>query len=144
MTTLALSVAVAALSLATDDTPDRELDKYQGTWVLVSEEFEGKKVPAVALADDLKNLSYTVRGDKLFFNLKNEVLSATIKLGPSKSPKTYDLVRDDDARSLKGIYTWDGFKTIKVCAADDQGDRPKEFKTGPGSRNRIRVWRRQP
>jgi uncharacterized protein (TIGR03067 family) len=144
MTTLAVSVAVAALSLATDDAPETELDKYQGTWVLVSEEFEGKKVPTAELADDLKNLSDTVRGDKLFFALKGKVLSATIKLDPSKSPKAYDLVRDDDGRFLKGIYTWDGFKTIKVCSADNQGDRPKEFKTEAGSRNRIRVWRRQP
>jgi hypothetical protein len=30
MTTFILSIAVAALSLATGDTPESELDKYQG------------------------------------------------------------------------------------------------------------------
>jgi uncharacterized protein (TIGR03067 family) len=144
MTTLALSVAVAALSLATDDTPQSELDKYQGTWVLVSEEFEGKKVPAAELADDLRDISCTVRGDKLSFAQRGKEVSATIKLDPSENPRTYDLVREGDGRSFKGIYAWDGFKTIKVCSADDWGDRPKEFKTEAGSRNRIRVWRRQP
>jgi uncharacterized protein (TIGR03067 family) len=72
------------------------------------------------------------------------MLSATIRLDPRRSPRNYDLVRDGDGRSLKGIYAWDGFKTIKVCSADDQGDRPTGFKTAPGSKNRIRVWRRSP
>ena len=142
MTTLALSIAVAALSLATNDTPESELDKYQGTWVLVSEEFEGKKVRAEELADELKNLSYTVRGDKVLFTSRGEDRSATIKLDPNKSPKTYDLLRDD-SRTLKGIYAWDG-ETIKVCSASDQGDRPMEFKTEVGCSNRIRVWKRKP
>lgn len=144
MRTLALGMAIAVLSLATNDTPESELDRYQGTWVLVSEEFEGKRVPAKELAEDSKDLSYTVRGDKLLYSLRGEARSVTIKLDPTANPRTYDLVWDDDGRSLKGIYTWDGFKTLKVCSADDQGDRPKEFKTGPGSRNRIRIWRRQP
>lgn len=144
MMTPILSVAVAALSLATGDSPESELDKYQGTWVLVSEEFEGRKVPAAELAEDLKDLSYTIRGNKLLFTVRGEERSATIKLDSSKSPKNYDLVRDGDGRSLRSIYTWEGFKTIKVCSADNQGDRPTEFKTGSGSRNRIRVWRRQP
>jgi uncharacterized protein (TIGR03067 family) len=143
MTTLAVTVTVAVLSLATDDTPASELDKYQGTWILVSEEFEGKKVPAKELPDNLKNLSYTVRGDKVLFASNGEERSATIKLDPNKGPKTYDLLRDD-GRSLKGIYAWDGFKTIKICAADDDGERPTEFGTAPGSKNRIRVWKRQP
>jgi uncharacterized protein (TIGR03067 family) len=138
-----LTVAAAVLSLATGDTLESELDKYLGTWVLVSEEFEGKKVPAKELADQLKKLSYTVRGDKILFASNGEERSATIKLGPHKDPKTYDQLRDD-GRSLNGIYTWDGFKTIKICAADDYGDRPTEFRTGPGSKNRIRVWKRQP
>jgi hypothetical protein len=32
---LAVPVAVAVLSPATDDTPESELDKYQETWVLL-------------------------------------------------------------------------------------------------------------
>jgi uncharacterized protein (TIGR03067 family) len=143
MTTLALTVTVAVLSLATDDTLESELDKYQGTWILVSEEFEGKQIPAKELPANLKNLSYTVWGDRVLFTSNGEQRSATIKLDPNKGPKTYDLLRDD-GRSLKGIYAWDGFKTIKICAADDDGERPTEFGTAPGSKNRIRVWKRQP
>ncbi len=143
MTTLALTIAVAVLTPAlVDDTPESELDKYQGTWVLVSEEFQGKKVPAEELAAELRDLCYTVRGDNVLFRSRGEDRSATIKLDPNKSPKTYDLLRDD-GRLLKGIYAWDG-ENIKVCSASDQGDRPMEFKTGAGSSNRIRVWKRKP
>ena len=141
MTTFAITATVAVLSLAMDDTPRSELDKYQGTWVLVSEEFEGKKVPAEDLTGDLRNLTYTVRGNNVLFTSRGEDRSATIKLDPNKSPKTYDLLRDD-GRPMKGIYAWDG-ETIKVCSADNRGDRPMEFKTEPGSRNRIRVWKRK-
>jgi len=142
VTNLALAVAVAVLSLATDDTPESELDRYQGTWVLVSEEIEGKTVPVEELTGELKNLSYMVRGDKLLFTSRGEGRSATIRLNPNQTPKTYDLLRDD-GRPLKAIYAWDG-ETIKVCSADDQGDRPMEFKTEAGSRTRIRVWKRKP
>jgi uncharacterized protein (TIGR03067 family) len=142
MTAFALTVAVAVLATATDNTPESELDKYQGTWVLVSEEFQGMKVPAGELAKELKDLSYTVRRDKLLFGWRGGDRSATIKMDPSKSPKTYDLLRDD-GRPLKGIYAWDG-ENLKVCTADDQGDRPTEFKTMAGSGNRIRVWKRKP
>jgi uncharacterized protein (TIGR03067 family) len=134
--------AIAVLCIATEDTPKSELDKYQGTWVLVSEEFEGKKLAAEQINGELSSLCYTIRGDVLRFTSSGNGRWATIKLDPNRSPRTYDLFRDD-GRPFKGIYAWDG-ETIKVCAADDEGDRPIEFKTAAGSRNRIRVWKRQP
>jgi uncharacterized protein (TIGR03067 family) len=132
-------VLVTILLIAADDPVRRELDKYQGTWILVSEEFEGKPVPAAKRPD----LSYTVRGDQLLYKVRGEERSATVKLDPTQEPKIYDLERDDGSRTLKGIYTWDGDDTIKICSADDAGDRPATFKAGPGSRNRIRVWKRK-
>jgi uncharacterized protein (TIGR03067 family) len=127
------------LLIVADDPARRELDKYQGTWVLVSEEFQGKPVPAA----ERPNLSCTVRGDRLLYKVRDEGRSATVELDPTARPKHYDLAPDDGQRTLKAIYAWDGDDTIKICSADDQGDRPKEFKTGPGSRHRIRVWKRQ-
>jgi uncharacterized protein (TIGR03067 family) len=138
MRMLALLVAGAGLLLAADDPSKSELDKYQGTWVLISEEFEGKRVSAERLPD----LTYTVRGDKIFFTSNGKDRSAIVKLDPSKTPKTYDLLRDDGRLSLKGIYTWDG-DDIRICSADDQGGRPAELRTEPGSKNRIRVLKRR-
>ena len=48
-----------------------------------------------------------------------------------------------DYVSLRGIYTWDGDDTIKICAADDQRERRTELKSERRSRNRIRMWKRK-
>lgn len=138
MRMLALMVAAAGLRLAADDPTRSELDRYQGTWVLASEEFEGKVVPAAELPD----LSNTVRGDKVRFTVRGKDRSATVKLDSIKNPHTYDLLRDDGLLFLKNIYMWED-DNIKICSADDEGDRPTEFRTAPGSKNRIRVWERQ-
>jgi uncharacterized protein (TIGR03067 family) len=138
MRMLSLIVAFAGLLLAADDPSKKELDKYQGTWVLVSEEFEGKRIPP----EQLEDISYIVRGDQLLYASNAQLRSAKVNLDPSKTPKNYDLLRDDGHRSLKGIYAWDG-DTIKICSAGDQGDRPTKFRTEPGSNNRIRVWKRK-
>lgn len=127
-------IAGVGLLLGTDDPSKSELDKYQGTWVLISEGSQGKKIP-----HEKPDLSYTVRGDKTFFTSNGKDRSAAVKLDPSKTPKTIDLVRDDGL-SWKGIYTWYG-ENFKTCAAEDLGDRPTEFRTEPGSKNRIRVWK---
>lgn len=135
MKLFALTVAVCLL-FAADDPSKIELDRFQGTWTLASEEFEGKAVPPETVPD----VSYTVHGDKVSFVGRGAERTATLKVDPSKTPKTYDLERDDGLRTLKGIYAWDG-DDLKVCAADDQGDRPTELKTAEGGKNRLRVWK---
>ena len=57
---IAFVTAVAWSLVAADDPAQRELEKYQGTWVLVSEEFEGKPVPI----EKRPEMSLTVRGRK--------------------------------------------------------------------------------
>lgn len=135
---LVLTVVLAGLPLATDELPRGELEKYQGTWVLVSEEYAGKAVST----EELPDLSVVVQGNQVHDITQGVDRSAIVTLDPSKSPKVYNLLRDDGVLSLKGIYTWEG-ETIKICATDDQGDRPTEFKTAAGSKSRIRVWKRR-
>jgi uncharacterized protein (TIGR03067 family) len=137
MKALVLMLGVVLLA-AVDDPSKADLAKFDGTWTLASEEFEGKTIPA----EDLPDVSYTVRDGKVSFTANGEERTATLTVDASKDPKTYDLRRDDGLRTLKGIYTWDG-DDLKVCSADDQGERPSDFKTAPGSKNRIRVWKRK-
>jgi uncharacterized protein (TIGR03067 family) len=137
MTTFVLMLGVL-LFPAVDDPSQKELAKFDGTWTLASEEFEGKKVAP----EDLPGASYTVRDGKVTFTATGVERTATLTVDATKDPKTYDLRRDDGLRTLKGIYTWDG-DDLKVCSADDQGERPSDFKTAPGSKNRIRVWKRK-
>jgi uncharacterized protein (TIGR03067 family) len=135
MTSLILTTTLASLLLGPDATAHSELEKYQGMWVLIFEEFQGVPVPP----DQLPDLSYTVQGDKVRFTSNGKDHSATVRLDPSKTPRTYDLVRDDGGPAMRGIYTWDD-GNIKVCSSDDQRNRPTGFETGPGSKRRIRVW----
>jgi uncharacterized protein (TIGR03067 family) len=132
-------LAAVAWLLVAGDPAGREREKYQGTWALVSEEFAGKPVPP----DKRPEISLTVRGDKVLFTSNGEERSAFVERDPTKDPRTYDLLRGDGFVSLRAIYAWDGDDTIKICAADHQGERPTEFKTAPGSPNRIRVWKRK-
>ena len=136
---IAFATAVAWSLVAADDPAQRERQKHQGTWGLISEEFEGKPVPI----EKRPEMSLTVQGEKALFTSNGKERSAFVEFDPTKEPRTYDLLRDDGFVSLRAIYAWDGDDTIKTCAADDQGDRPAAFKTGPGSRNRIRVWKRK-
>ncbi len=138
MKILVLGLAFFGLILTENDAAKKELDKYQGTWVLVSEEYEAREIPF----EELKDLDVTVKGNQLFFKSNGRDQAATIKFDPSKEPKPYDLFRNDGRLSVKDIYTWDG-ETIKICSADDQGARPTAFETRPGSPNRIRIWRRK-
>lgn len=118
--------------------PRSDLDKYQGSWILVSEEFEGKRVSPF-----MRDITCTFRGNKVVFESTGDGRASTIRLDPSKSPKTYDLVRDDNHLSLKGIYDLDGDK-IRICISyHGNGDRPTEFKTAPGSDNQLLVWSRK-
>jgi uncharacterized protein (TIGR03067 family) len=137
MKALVLMIGVVLLP-AYGGASKTELAKFDGTWTLASEEFEGKTIPP----EDLPDVSYTVRDGKVSFTANGEERRATLTVDASKEPKTYDLRRDDGLRTLKGIYTWDG-DDLKVCSADDQGERPSGFKTAPGSKNRIRVWKRK-
>jgi hypothetical protein len=60
---------------------------------------------------------------------------------PRQNP-VKSLVPSGENVNLRGIYNWDG-DNLRTCSADDQGDRPTEFRTVPGSKNRIRVWNRK-
>lgn len=141
MTSLVLSIAIAAFHIPAIDTPKFELTRYQGTWVLVSEEFQGKTTPAEKLPESLRTLTYTIRGDKIVFSTQGEERTGRVKLDPRKNPKSLDLIQQDGL-TLKAIYMWDG-ENLKVCASSHEGDRPTEFKTGAGSNNCIRIWKKK-
>ena len=139
MTRSPVLLVVVAGSLLAAGEPEDDLAMYQGVWVLVSEEFQGKQIPP----DQLEELTCTVRNDKILYRSNGKIQSAIIMLDPNKTPKSFSLLREDGHLFMKGIYELKS-ERIKICAEDDQGDRPKEFKTGAGSKNRIRVWKRLP
>src|SRR5690242_14143757 len=73
-----------------DDKPsvEKELKKFQGTWSFASVETGGKELPV----DGFKGMTVVFDGDKYTVKKGDEVIQAcTLKLDPSKSPKTFDV-----------------------------------------------------
>src|SRR5262249_28701985 len=69
------------------DAVKRELEKLQGTWTVASREMKAQKTPA----EDLKELQLIIKDDR--WTMKHAAGSdkATIKIDPTKEPKTIDL-----------------------------------------------------
>ncbi len=109
---------------------EKELKKFQGQWNATALEQEGKEVPAKKLKK--ANLTLVIKGNKFAFTTPKGKQEGTIRLAPSKSPKTIDLMvtsgKGKDSTIL-GIYEWDGGK-VKIAA--DKAKRPSEFKSAKG------------
>src|SRR5919108_6502390 len=87
--TLVLS-ASGGTGARADDKADveKERKKFQGTWTFESVETGGKEIPAA----EFKGVTVTFEGDKYTVKKGDEVIeAATLKLDPSKSPKTLDV-----------------------------------------------------
>jgi len=120
---------------------EKELKKFQGTWTFASLEEGGKVVPPAAL----KGNTFIFEGDK--YTIKNGdavVQVATLKLDPSKSPKTFDVtatVGPQEVVISLGIYEISG-DTLKLCYVEVGKKRPTEFKTAVGSQTTLAVLKR--
>jgi uncharacterized protein (TIGR03067 family) len=134
-----LLLAFTASSFAADakeDAAKAELEKFQGTWQLVSVETEGK-APS---EDVIKTIRVVIAGSKHTVHVGDQVAAKEIPfaLDPTKKPKE---VTDTlpDGKEIKGIYELDG-DTLKSCVAPVGMDRPTEFKGKNG--NTLRVFKR--
>jgi uncharacterized protein (TIGR03067 family) len=122
-----------------NDADKKELDKLQGDWTMVSMEFRGKK----ASDEEVKNYKLTIKDDQWTVTVNGRDNKATIKIDPSKDPKTIDLTFTiNDVISLsRGIYKLDG-DTLSVCRNMGDNERPKEFKTSEEAGGGLVVWKR--
>jgi uncharacterized protein (TIGR03067 family) len=140
--------AFAACLLVAADSKDedgkKEFKKFEGTWVLVSGERDGKKVAD----EDVKKSKIVMKGEEttLFTpHQSGETIKSTRKLDPSKKPAQVDIMRSTGpgaGQTIKGIYEWIDADTYRVCMAPPGKDRPTEFKTTPGSGHTLHVWKR--
>jgi uncharacterized protein (TIGR03067 family) len=143
---LALTVLAAGAGVATYDTsvagakpaargdggPKGEKarsdkDKLQGSWVAVSGEVGGKKVPEefvqkcqVIIAGDKITLMGLVKGEK------EKGVEGTFRLDPATKPKAIDISLTNREDAL-GIYELER-DTLKLCLVEATGsERPTEF-----------------
>ncbi len=131
-----LALPVVFLLLAAEEgkkDAKKELKKFEGTWVPVSAEVNGNKLPE----DALKELKLTFKGNTVTRQYKGMTVKATFKVDPSKDPKQFDAKGEEDGKEVKalGIYKFDGDR-LTVCSVRGRGKelkRPKEFSTEGGT-----------
>jgi RNA polymerase sigma factor (sigma-70 family) len=112
--------------VAVADKPKTDRDHLQGTWVPVSVEEAGKKVPQKEI--EAKNFEMVVKGDRMTLPIKDDSKEVRYKLDPSKDPKQIDL-HLEKGKTGKGIYSLKG-DTLRLCVEKDpDGDRPAKFGT---------------
>jgi len=140
--TILLTFVTLALSLPVNNIQagdQQDLEKFQGTWKLVSATRDSK-----ALADDkVKQTTIVFKGDTFRFPELAEYATSkegTIKLDATKTPKQMDAT-STGGEVMLGIYDLEGNR-YKVCFAPVGKPRPSEFVSTPGSGYILQFWER--
>ena len=123
---------------AKDDATKKDLEKIQGTWVSLSAESSGKKVPE----KELKDVRHTFKGGKIIVDHRGSKIEIPFTLDVSKKPKTIDLTikGKKGVRTVKGIYELSGDE-FKMCT--DEYERPKEFQSTSDNGYKLTILKRE-
>jgi uncharacterized protein (TIGR03067 family) len=123
----------------------KELQKLQGTWVMVSGELGGKKA-----ADEHRSRSKIVyEGDKLQIMVPNQttetIVAEIVKIDPTKNPKEMHFIRKNGpnaGKTLIGIYEFEGDDQYKFAFDPTGAMTLKEFATKEGTGHVRNTWKR--
>lgn len=131
-----LVILAAALALSADE-PRSDFDRFQGSWILVSREFEGLKPQSPKEV----GFKVTFQGNKVTLEQQGKTFpSGTFELDPMLEPKSYDR-KLLNGKTGKGIYEFDGDE-LKICLAAPGDDRPTDFSTRPGDGRSLLIYKR--
>lgn len=140
---IALVLAVCMLMGA--DAPQKnvtnDIDALNGVWHLESGQADGLPMAEAQLAGGklvLDGADYTVTLPGM------GTVTGRQKLDPSLDPKTIDITDatgPNQGKTCLGIYECEGDE-FRVVFALPGHDRPKEFKTTPGTGEWLHVWKR--
>jgi uncharacterized protein (TIGR03067 family) len=121
-----------------DKAAQDELKKLEGTWEFKSSELGGKQAPA----EFVKGASIVIKGDKYTTHALGTVVDeGTVKVDPSKKPKTIDRVSSKLKGFVhQGIYELDGDK-LRIC--ENANDRPREFDSTKGMFTNLHTFQRK-
>ena len=142
MKVIACCAMIGAMLLNVDDADlnKKDLQKMQGDWAAVEMVREGNPLER----DSAQAYFRTVEGTHYtMVRYRKVVGKGTFKLDATKSPRWIDATPDTpNAKALKGIYEWDG-DNLKITFGAPDGERPKDFKSPPGSPNSYTLWERE-
>ena len=130
-------------ALAAESQPP--LDQFQGTWVMLSGERDGKKISD----DHLKKSVITYKGNQgelVAPHQHNEaILFEIVKVDPATSPKQFHLIRKNGpsaGKTIVAIYEFDGADQFKFAFDPAAVTPPKDFTTKEGTGFISHVWKR--
>lgn len=145
---LALNVAGAFALLqlpvkaAEKDGADKDLEKLQGEWVMVSGLADGNAVPEGML----RTSSRVCKGNETIVRIGDQlIMRAKFTLDPTRTPKQIDYeVTEGPAKGGKmlGIYELEG-NTVKFCFSASGAERPTKFESQLGEMRTFSVWQRK-
>jgi uncharacterized protein (TIGR03067 family) len=135
--------SLAADSDAKEEAVEKALQAFKGTWRMSSKEEDGKKfseeeIKDLILTHDGAGKCSVRRGDKV-------IAEATVKLDPTKKPKTIEIAfteGDHKGKTVLGIYEIEG-DTFRVCVAPPGDGRPATFSAEAGSGRILNVYKRE-
>ena len=133
--------------IAKKGSANSDKQKLQGTWQLVYQQKDGKKLPDERAAKMFHGRVVFV-GDKLHYSveLPGFDFEFAYKLHPERQPKAIDLQfthtgdRKDVGERAFGIYSLEG-DNLKICHSDVT--RPTDFNAEQGSSNVLIVLKRR-
>lgn len=144
--TLLWSVSTLTVAQAQEKSADAaELQKFQGTWVMVSAEMDGKKVPD----EHIKQNKIKFVGDKVELfsphQHKDVIVASITKLDVTKNPKEMHWVRANGPKAgttMISIYEFEGPDQYKVSFDPAALTVPNKFGTETGSGHIWHIWKR--
>jgi uncharacterized protein (TIGR03067 family) len=136
-----LSLTAFALQAQDANAAKQELAKLEGEWKIQKVEAGGIS----ASPDQLKELkSLAFKGSSFTSVAGVAKVEGTIKVDPTKKPKTIDLIfksgQDKDA-VYKAIYSLEGDE-LKMCGSELGKDRPKDFDVKDKKNHTLMVFKR--
>lgn len=127
------------------DVNNKELEKFQGTWLMVSGEMGGKK----ASDEHVKKGKIVYEGKKFTLTVPNQtpetIVAEIVKLDPTKNPKEMHLVRKNGpsaGKTLVGIYAFRGDDQYDFALDPSGKTTLKEFATKEGTGHVRNLWKR--
>jgi RNA polymerase sigma factor (sigma-70 family) len=117
-----------------------DVDKLQGDWQVIAVEQDGRVLPK----DQFPFTSLNIRGDSIdHAGGPHDHLKVRFRLIPGQQPGAMDMASQGyHAEFYYAIYTLDG-DTLTICRPDD-GPRPAEFASRPGSKILLYTAKRIP
>jgi uncharacterized protein (TIGR03067 family) len=120
-----------------EDEMERDLEKLQGAWQIVSLEIDGQKLGGMEAGMEVHGSRFTTSGMGADY-------SGTLGVDPKARPRSFDLKFEtgpEAGNTSLGIYELDG-DSWKICMTTRGSERPREFAAPVGTGIALEILQR--